>query len=105
MMIGNCNNDANPNAWFPEIPQGRLSERTALKIATETQRALALCESCPKKAECLEEGMENGNLGFGIWGGMLAGERVMLSGKTFAKLSDQDKALTSYRVLAPLVRR
>ena len=104
-ILGNCHGDENPDAWFPELPQGNRSERSTAKLVAEARRALILCNSCPKKAECLEEGMKHENLGFGIWGGMLAGERVMLSGETFAKLSDQGKALISYRVLSPMVRR
>ena len=104
-IIGNCHGDSNPDAWFPDVPQGGRTERNTAKLVAETRRALTLCVSCPKKAECLEEGMKHENLGFGIWGGMLAGERVMLSGRTFTKLSDQGRALISYRVLAPMVRR
>jgi hypothetical protein len=103
--VGNCYGDSNPDAWFPDIPRGMRTERNTAALVAETRRALTLCGSCPKKAECLAEGMEHENLGFGIWGGMLAGESVMLSGKTFNKLSDQGRALISYRVLAPLVRR
>jgi len=103
--VGNCYGDSNPDAWFPDIPRGMRTERNTAALVAETRRALTLCGSCPKKAECLAEGMEHENLGFGIWGGMLAGERVMLTGKTFNKLSDQGRALISYRVLAPLVRR
>jgi hypothetical protein len=103
-ILGNCHGDSNPDAWFPDIPQGARSDRNTAKLVAETRRALILCNLCPKKAECLEEGMEHENLGFGIWGGMLAGERVMLSGGTFTKLSDQGRALISYRVLSPLVR-
>ena len=103
--LGNCYGDENPDAWFPDIPQGARSEKSTANLVAETRRALALCNSCPKKVACLEEGMRHENLGFGIWGGMLAGERVMLSGKTFTKLSDQGRALISYRVLAPMVRR
>lgn len=104
-VLGNCYGDSNPDAWFPDVPRGMHTESNTAKLAAETRRALALCDSCPKKAECLKAGMEHENLGFGIWGGMLAGERVMLSGKTFTKLSDQGRALISYRVLSPLVRR
>ncbi len=104
-VLGNCHGDANPDAWFPDIPQGARSENTTAKLVAETRRAIILCNSCPRKAECLKEGMEHENLGFGIWGGMLAGERVILSGKTFTKLSDQGRALISNRVLSTLVRR
>jgi hypothetical protein len=44
-------------------------------------------------------------LAYGIWGGMLAGQRVMLSMKTFTKLSDEGRALISYRALKPLIGR
>lgn len=104
-ILGNCHGDSNPDAWFPDIPRGYRTDKNTATLVAETRRALTLCESCPKKAECLEEGMKHENLGFGIWGGMLAGERVMLSGKTFNKLSDQGRALISYKVLAPMVRR
>ncbi len=102
---GNCYGDDNPDAWFPEVPQGRRSENSTVNLIAETRRAIALCNSCPKKVACLEEGMQHENLSFGIWGGMLAGERIMLSGRTFNKLSDQGRALISFRVLAPLIRR
>jgi hypothetical protein len=49
--------------------------------------------------------MEDKNLAYGIWGGMLAGERVLMSGKIFTKLSDEGRALISYRVLKPLIGR
>ena len=104
-ILGNCHGDSNPDAWFPEISRGARTEKNTAALVAETRRALILCNACPKKAECLEEGMKHENLGFGIWGGMLAGERVILSGRTFNKLSDQGRALISYRVLAPLVRR
>ena len=102
---GNCYGDSNPDAWFPEIPRGMRTESNTLKLVNETRRALALCESCPRKADCLEAGMQEENLSFGIWGGTLAGERVLLSGETYNKLSDQGRALISYSVLAPMVRR
>jgi hypothetical protein len=103
--LGNCYGDDNPDAWFPDVPQGAFSVKKQALIGAETRRAIALCNSCPKKQACLQEGMKDENLGYGIWGGMLAGERVLLSGKKFTKLSDQGRALISYRVLRPLIGR
>ena len=71
--LGNCYGDENPDAWFPEIPQGRRSERSIVNLVAETRRAIVLCNSCPKQAECLDEGMKPKNLPYGIWGGKLAG--------------------------------
>ena len=77
--LGNCYGDENPDAWFPEIPQGRRSERSIVNLVAETRRAIVLCNSCPKQAECLDEGMKPKNLPYGIWGGKLAGERLLLA--------------------------
>ena len=75
-MLMNCTNDANPDAWFPESPQGNQSITKLKEIGAETSRAINLCNSCPSKAACLSEGMKPGNLAYGIWGGKLAGERI-----------------------------
>jgi hypothetical protein len=47
--------------------------------------------------------MKPENLSFGIWGGTLAGERVIMTGKKFNKLSDEGRALISYRALKPWI--
>lgn len=78
-IIGNCHKDSNPDAWFPEFPQGAQTVPKIEALALETSRAIILCNSCPKKEECLEEGMKPKNLPHGIWGGMLAGERILLA--------------------------
>jgi len=104
-VLGNCYGDDNPDAWFPEVPQGAFSEKKQAVVGAEMRRAIALCNSCPKQQACLNEGMQDKNLAYGIWGGTLAGERVMLSMKLFTKLSDEGRALISYRALKPLIGR
>ena len=103
MIRGNCTGDANPDAWYPEVGRGRPTPSRLIPVGKEAGRAIALCNSCPKQEECLDEGMKPENLPFGIWGGMLAGERVIVSGKRFNKLSDEGRALVSYRVLKPWI--
>jgi hypothetical protein len=100
---GNCTGDKNPDAWFPDIPRGMPLARHLVPLGKETGRVIALCNSCPKQEECLDEGMKEENLAFGIWGGMLAGERVVATGRRFNKLSDEGRALISYRVLRPWI--
>lgn len=75
-IIGNCTTDANPDAWFPELPQGAQTPLKIQAIADEVSRAIGLCNSCPKQEECFIEGMEPKNLAYGIWGGRLAGDRL-----------------------------
>lgn len=103
MIDGLCTKDSNPDAWFPEVPQGRSSIAKMRALGAETARAIKMCDSCPYQDECIDEGMKPENLAFGIWGGMLAGERVISTGKRFNKLSDEGRALISYRVLRPWI--
>ena len=103
MIKGNCTEDSNPDAWFPEVPVGSPTPKKLVPLGKETGRAIALCNSCPKQEQCLDAGMEPENLAFGIWGGMLAGERIIASGKRFTKLSDEGRALISYRALRPWI--
>jgi hypothetical protein len=79
MIKGNCTGDSNPDAWFPEMTQGNPSDSKMLALATETRRAIYECYTCPNKDECLEEGMQPKNLSHGIWGGRLAGERILMA--------------------------
>lgn len=58
-----------------------LDDRT--ETANELERELAaaamrLCEGCPVRSDCLEEAIE-GEERFGIWGGLLAAERIGLA--------------------------
>ena len=50
-----------PDLWFPE------------KGESSTE-AIAICEGCPVRSECLEYAIEAGEA-FGIWGGTTPAER------------------------------
>ena len=78
-IIGNCTGDANPDAWFPELTRGNPSDTKMLALAIEVRRAIGECYTCPNQAGCLEEGMQPKNLSYGIWGGRLAGERMLMA--------------------------
>lgn len=79
MIKGNCTGDENPDAWFPEPPQGRPSSADMIALASKVRRAIGECHRCSNQAECLEEGMQPKNLSYGIWGGRLAGERLIMA--------------------------
>lgn len=104
-IVGSCSYSDDPDMWHPDIPRGAMSRKTAQELRNRTLIALSICNSCPKRDECLQEGMQDENLPWGIWGGKLAGERVMASGKVYNKGSDEGLAMRSYHVLAPLLRR
>ena len=78
-IIGNCTGDSNPDAWFPELTRGSPSDTKMLSLAIEVRRAIGECFTCPNQAGCLEEGMQPKNLSYGIWGGRLAGERILMA--------------------------
>jgi hypothetical protein len=109
-ILGACLNSDNPDLWFPDLGRGGDSRSDAriTRKAKEIDLALAICKSCDKKAECLEEGMKPENINFGIWGGLLSGERLISVGvKTgdYHPFSEQGMSLHLYNRVAPYLRR
>ena len=78
-VLGNCYGDENPDAWFPEITRGAPAPSKLKALANDMSRAIGLCNSCPRQDACLNEGMEPKNLPYGIWGGKLAGQRILMA--------------------------
>lgn len=106
-IIGNCTDSPNPDAWFPDIPNGRPSQAAMIELARVTREAIAECNSCPSKQACLEEGMRDVNITEGIWGGLLSGERLKLKGhrrEDFTPKSDEGRAWSFTERMTPLVR-
>lgn len=79
MINGNCTGDVNPDAWYPDQPNGGNPRTVIQQIVPETKRAIALCNSCPEKDACMDEGLKSINLAFGIWGGLLPGQRILIA--------------------------
>ena len=85
-MQGLCTGHENPDLWFSESidsdgDSSHTNENSAeykLRIAN-VKTALSICNACPAKAECFDEGMKRENLDNGIWGGSLPGERIILA--------------------------
>lgn len=80
VIIGSCTGHENPDLWFPERPISRPSIAKNVALAGEINEALSICRSCPKIDNCYDEGMKPENISFGIWGGTMAGERLLSSG-------------------------
>lgn len=78
-IAGKCASDTNPDAWFPTVQSGGRMSGVLRAMVPEIKRAINICNTCPIKQECLERGLEPRNLAHGIWGGMLAGERIALA--------------------------
>lgn len=78
-MKGVCSTYPNPDLWFPEMPQGKSSRAAYAAMVGRVNLAVSMCNRCPVKTECLVEGMRLENIEHGIWGGMLAGERILMA--------------------------
>lgn len=60
-----------PDDWYP------IAAKSA-RARCEAARALALCQVCPVRAECLELSMRTWDAGgeYGIWGGLVEADRA-----------------------------
>lgn len=101
---GICADHIDPDIWFVDFGTTRPSHAKFLEVVGESKQAVAMCNACPIKDECLAEGMEEQNIAYGIWGGLHAGERLMKLGHVrsdFAKQSEKGKAMDLYERLRP----
>lgn len=58
MVDAACRNHPNPDLWFP-----------ATSLPSEAAPAIAVCLTCPVRAECLDLAVRS-HAEAGIWGGM-----------------------------------
>jgi WhiB family redox-sensing transcriptional regulator len=68
-----------PDEWFPLTDDVRQAREQAA-------RAIAVCAGCPVRADCLELSLRHaGGIGaYGVWGGLVAGERRALRRRRLA---------------------
>lgn len=69
---GSCRTSGDPDAWFIDYNTSDETELYRLNVA------LTICETCPIKDKCLEVGLSKTELNWGVWGGLLPGERMLL---------------------------
>ena len=107
-IIGNCTNSVDPDIWFPEFAGGTVARSRVDEVAYQVNYALSECATCPAKDRCLDDGMRPENISYGIWGGLLAGERLALIGHSPDEFFDGDAEKTAFNMLKkiePLLRR
>lgn len=105
-MKGNCTGHKDPDMWFPELPPNRPSMSSTLALADKVNEAISLCKSCPAMVECDSEGNKPENRAYGIWGGVLAGERLLESGVKRDELPNwapETSAIDLYNRLSPWI--
>lgn len=107
-MIGNCTGHEDPDMWFPELPPNRPSVSGTIALAQQVNKAISLCKSCPSMVECGIEGSKPKNLPYGIWGGVLAGERLLELGvdrSSFKNYAPEVSAIDMFNRLLPWLER
>ena len=109
-MTGLCTTHENPDLWFED--SGDLFEKrlgsTNPNIKFEQRRAnmliaMEICTKCPIRTNCLSEGMKEENLDYGIWGGLLPGERIALA-DTLKASTDRKARMSVAKNIRSLVK-
>lgn len=106
MLKGNCAGHPEPDLWFPEYGSGPVTPNRTQRLADKVNEALRLCKTCPIKEDCLAFGMQEDDLQFGIWGGKLAGQRLLESGykrEEHSRFDESGRAVGLYEILKPLL--
>ncbi len=71
-----CSGHPDPELWWYAFH--KHSDENQLQVLRLAE-AITICNGCPVKAECLQQGLEPENLEHkGVWGGMMMSERVLL---------------------------
>jgi WhiB family redox-sensing transcriptional regulator len=83
-----------PDEWFPVSAE-------AGEARHEAAAAIAICNSCLVRAECLALSLRHWDIGqHGVWGGLVAAERAELRRRIAADRSGIGSALMSVLVTA-----
>lgn len=97
-----CHEHDDPDLWYSEGSDnegrgGNVETRMANNMA-RSYEALRICVACPSKDSCAKEGMREENLGFGIWGGTMAGERLIQAGIPIRSSENKNKVAFAKRM-------
>lgn len=97
-----CHDHDDPDLWYSEGSdngtRGGNPETRMQKNMERSYEALRICSNCPSKDTCLTEGMRRENLDYGIWGGMLAGERLLSAGEPILSSERKNKVAFAKRM-------
>jgi len=105
ISIGLCVKHEDPDLWFAGEVDLSDTNSSVNKNSKATQAevdkaivALSICKSCPAKDNCLEIGMRGHQLHFGIYGGTMAGERLLQVGRSMKNSTNKNKLAFARKV-------
>jgi len=94
LLVGACSESKTPDDWFPGLPQGRRTRQTMTNLAVKVAKTIDICNGCSVRDECLEQGMLEADISYGIWGGVMAGDRLQNAGYVYEDFApDQSEAI------------
>ena len=83
--------------WFP-VSSGAQEARR------EAAAAIAICQACPVRSQCLALSLRHWDIGqHGVWGGMVTAERANLRRQMLAHRADALRYFTDAAVAVPQV--
>ena len=91
-----CKSD--PERWYPGM-FNKASKGALNALVDDVKAVVAICESCPFQALCLNEGMKGENVDYGIWGGKLAAQRQMEQGWSHENIAWGSLCMAEWRLL------
>lgn len=109
---GLCVGSDDPDIWFagevdltePNSSVNTNSQATKLEV-DKAITALSICKSCPAKDDCLELGKHGQQLYFGIYGGTMAGERLLMVGMPMTGSTNKNKLSFAHKVRRTMKER
>jgi hypothetical protein len=109
---GHCVNHNDPDLWFAgevDLPDTNSSvNKNSMATQAEVDKAivaLSICKGCPAKDNCLEIGMRGHQLYFGIYGGTMAGERLLQVGRSMKNSTNKNKMAFARKVRRTMKER
>ncbi len=111
---GLCVGHENPDLWFAgevdrddnEVWTNTREQRGRLKLEVDKAvSALSVCSNCPAKVNCLELGKRGPQLYYGIYGGTMPGERLLMLGRSVKKATLANKVNFARKVRKTMKER
>lgn len=109
---GLCVNHDDPDLWFAgEIDL--LSTNTSVNANSPVAKAevekaiaaLSVCKNCPAKDNCLQLGSQGTQIYYGIYGGSMAGERLVVAGMSIKNATNKNRIAFARKVRKTMKER
>jgi hypothetical protein len=98
-----CARYPDPDLWFSEEVEdlgrrGGPTKKQKQDNINKSLQALSICGKCEVKDLCLQEGMRKENLDYGIWGGKMSGERLLMANQPIQSSDRINKVLFANKI-------